>query len=363
MSNITAAIAAEYVAEDIGLCWPDNADRIFKVLTNVQNEIWKSGQFFGSVKWFDVKVMPNNQIITPHGYGVMLGLDINGKPRELRDQYFLFHKNGPGDIANIRSECKGWNKNVYELSISPVLIQPTEEACRQMRIDCNPKKIMVKSDCGNSDPPYPRTLVSGLGPDGFPIYSYRGILSADDPDGETQVCSCTRDQILKNEIEGLEGVEFDITSRAISANIRFAKITNIVKPVTLTPVEYYMVCESGVAIMIARLEPWQNLSQYHIYQIPQQCANFKTLLGLFKRNRPDRIVDGNQLFISSNLEAIKSLAIAMDYKYNKKNISAAAPYVQDAAGQLNAEMKEERSGVNQPLQIENLQGYASIPKM
>jgi hypothetical protein len=295
----------------------------------------------------------------------MLGLDINGVPRDIKDQYFLFHKNGSGDIARNARECKGWNPNVYDLGTSPVLMQPTAEACRQYRLDCEPKKIMVRAanGCGSDDPPFVETLVSGLGVDGFPIYSYNVAAGDIEDQNNTVACACSKQDLELNHIQGNEGVKFPITASGKSADILFSTINNIIKPVTPYPVEYWMVDKYGVSTMIARLEPWQVLSQYHIYQIPQKVCNLKTVLGLFKRNRPEQIVDGSQLFISSNLEAIKSLAIAMDYKYNKKNIQAAIPYLQDAATQLNAELQEEKTATDQSLQIDRLQSYERTPKM
>lgn len=359
-SNYTVGLIADQIASSIGLCWPNDESRIFENLTHVQNEIWKSGKFFGSTKFFDCKVLPNNQIITPHGYGIMLGIDINGKPKEMKDEFFLFHKNGPGDINRFRGECENFNDDIYYLGNSPVLIQPTDESCRQFRLDCEPKKIIVRCECAN-DPPYKRTVISGLGVDGKPIYTYK----ATDPSTEQEtVCQCTSNNPVELQaVQAVQGVEYQISSYSLAANILFSKIDNIIKEVTSVPVEYWMVDQNGIGTLIARLEPWQILSNYQIYQIPKKCLRMRSVLGLFKRNKPEPVIDENQIFISSDIEAIKSLAIGIDYKYTKKNIPASLPFFQDAGSQLSAELKENRTGATQTLQVENKQGYAKFPKM
>lgn len=357
MSQQTVGFIASQIAEDIGLCWPRDSERIFKNLTHVQNEIWTSGKFYGSTQFWDCKVSPTNQLITPHGYGILLGIDINGKPKDIKDEFFLFHKNGPGDIAEYRGKCKTFNDNVMSLGESPVLMQPTDESCRQRRMDCNPKRILVKSECGASDPPFPKTRVSGLGADGMPIYSYMAV----DPSTEEEsLCQCKANEA--EQFKAIQGIEYHIAEVSTVADIRFSKINNIIKEPTLGPVEYYMVNEDGVGTLIARMEPWQLLSSYKIYQLPRQCKQ-RSVLGLFKRNKPEPIIDENQIFISSDMEAILSIAIAVDFKFSKKNIAASVGYFQAGAISLNADLKENRTGAQQTMQIDNKQGYQDFPKM
>lgn len=355
---ITVGKLAESIAPLINLSWPNDRDKIFNNLSLVEKQIWASGKFHESTRWFHVNVDKDNSIITPHGYNVLLAVDVNKKPQQIRDQYFLFHKNGPGDVT--QDFLRRFDTNVYDLGSTPVLFQPTDDICKCKCVDKQPKLLSVKADCSNYIENSIGTRVSGLDKEGRNIWTYKAI---DNKTNEETLCCCTEEKSQEGFEGVIEGVRYPISSRGVMyKNILFSQIRGIVKEPTKVPIEYYAVHPvTNTGVLIARLEPNQIFSRYRKYMLSDKCKNFHCVLGLFKKSEPDPIITDEQTFISSNILAINSLAIAMDYKYEKKNMQAALPYLQDAAVQLNAEVREHNSGSTNSIQV--VSHYAKFPKL
>lgn len=348
-SNYNVGYVAERVASKIGLQWPIDKELVFENLSLVQENIWMSGKFHDSMKFFYCSVYPDGTIRTPHGYNTLVAIDLNGKPVQLNDQSFLFHSNGLGDVLSQINHDKRYYTGVMDMGEEPVLFQPTDEnTCNCRRIDCNPKYIMVRSlDCNyDLDPPF--TEIAGLGVDGQPIYSYE---EEDAETGETSCCICNAEEARRME-NVVNGVRYPILNKAkIYNTTKFSKITNILKTPTRTPVEYWYVDDCKNAALAARMEPYQIRSVYKKYKVPDKCCKWTCVLGLFKRSKPDPIISENQIFISSNIDAIISLAISMKMKYDDRNILAASAFAGSAAASLNAELRES-SGQNwKPIQV------------
>lgn len=358
-SNHTAGYMADKIAPFVDLCYPQNSDEMFQLLTLVQNEIWMSGKFHDSTRWYYCATYPDGTIKTPHGYNILLGIDVNGKPQDIRDEIFLFHMNGPGDVMAYNS--KTFDRGVYDLGTSPVLFQPTDRnKCSCCKMDTRAKFLYVVSDKCTKKEPFLNTVVSGLDCKGAFIYSYEKSTKSG-----IKVCQC--EQSLETEgVEVIHGVKYPITgNRFTYKNIKYSEITNIIKEPTQTPVEYWSVDEKGNGFLIARLEPNEVLSSYRTYRIPTKCNKNKCVLGLFKRSKPQEIVDANQILITSNYNALLSLCIGVDFKYNKKKVQSAVPYIQDAFALLNADLKEHKSNSQSPLQIEHKPGtgWGRFPDM
>lgn len=358
-SALNAAQVAEKVAKYIKLCWPQDREAIFENLTLVEEQIWKSGKFHNSTAWFYVGVNSDGTLITPHGYNVLLGIDLNGKPAKIRDKQFLFHANGPGDVM-LEGVCKKLYSDVYDLGESPVMFQPTDiEYCGCNR--CNfssPKNIQVITPAANYISNEQFTIVSGLNYKGNDIYTYE----KEDENGVVESCLCSQED--SEDFKVIQGVKYPISWKGFArCNVPFSRINNIIKSPTPVPVEYYVVGSNGCKKLIARLEPSQIVSRYRRYQLDTRCRGKTCVLALFKRSEPDPIQFDNQLFISRNRQAIISMAMAMDYKYNQSDPSRAVPYLSDAMAQLNAELKENRSNSLTSIQVDNQSGWGNFPKM
>jgi len=357
-SSMLVGQIASQVAGYVQKCYPADKEDIFSLLTLVQDTIWKLGKFHNSTAYFHVNVHRDGTIVTPNSYNVLLGININSKPVPIKDQSFLFHQNGPGS-SMVDKVCSGLYQNAYDLGESPVLFQPTDKNCRCGSCGDVPRNIKVKTPSEGYVSNQQYSIVSGLDHKGNNIYTYE----TQDSEGQIETCLCTESQD-EEDYSVIEGVRYPIFHEGVTrCNVPFTRINNIIKTPTPVPVEYYVVGKEGCETLIARMEPNQIVSKYRRYQLDTRCRNLSCVLGLFKRSEPDPVTYENQVFISRNMQAIISLCIAMDFKYNKTNPGAAVPYLNDALAQLNAELKENKSNTTRNIQVDSSSSWANFPKM
>jgi hypothetical protein len=174
MNGITVKAAANLIAKFASLSYPQDQEKVFELLTFINNQIWRTGKFHNSTRFAYVKTLPNGTLITPHGYNVLLGVSINNKKVNIRGDHFIFHENGPGDPFTYAS--KNMHTDFYHMGESPVIMQPTQDQnCCFKPCDNCPKVIAVKvPDCTyysakNS------LLISGLNQSGSEIYTYENV--------------------------------------------------------------------------------------------------------------------------------------------------------------------------------------------
>lgn len=361
---MTVEQVAERVAGSISLAWPNDRDKIFEVLSLAQDAIWKSGKFKNSTKIASVFVRPDMTLTTPPGYSILLGIDINGRPKAINDKTFLFHENGPGDFTSDMSGSKWIMDGVVDMGESPVIMQPTDvDSCKCHCVDSEPKYLIAKGiDCiPNKLIGYDNVLVSGAGCDGNRIYTYQ---KTDDKTQKTSCCQCETPEDL--DMEGVvDGTVYPITPNdVVYTNILYSKIESITKEPTRYPVEIFAVDKSGRSVMISRMEPWQLSSRYRIYKLAKNCVNknINCILGLFKMSKPDPIVSKNQLFIVDDIEAIISMLISKDEMFNKKDPQKAAQFGANAIVNLNADLRESKSNTRRKVQIDANTGFGKSPK-
>ena len=352
MSNLVGKIADE-IAPFVGMSYPNDEKRLFDLLSLVQDQIWMSGKFYNSTKYFYTPVRDNNLIITPHGYNVLLGCNIDFRPVSINGVASIFHKNGPLEVPLKQG---GFSQSVYHIGDSPVMIQPNDEWCSP----CKPKTkrdyyIAVQ---GGGCETNKETLVSVSGCNGKQIYTYR----KEETESEPVICE-DRD-LVETEIKYSEGVVYPILGKMVfHENIIISEVYNIIKDPTVSPVEYYLVDkETRVGVLTARLEPYETNAKYKRYQVSKSCVKGKCILGLYKKSKPVKIVDESQIFISDNMQAILSIAQGIDHKYSKGDIEKGMAYIRDGINLLNLEVREERANKNSKLQVETPRDFSTIKK-
>lgn len=335
----TVGEVAEFVAPYIGKRWPYDKQAVLDVLYLTAEEIWNSGKFYNSTKWFYVSTTSDNKIVTPHGYSVLLGFNQNFKPVALRSDSFLFHQNGAGDLPF----ASGYVKDVVDLGEYPVfkmldiLCKPCEGMeCKKFKIGAR-----VLGNCLS----YPKTRIYGLDDKGNPIYSY--------VKGENEeVCQCTQEESSLYD-EAIEGLELSLSGTVRSYDIWFSKITGFIKEQTNSPVEYYAIDELGLATLIARMEAFESTTSYRIYQVPRSCVKQQCALGLFKIKKPNRYISESEIFITDDLKSTLSIAMGVDKKYRKNEMQEGMQYITDGILSLANNLREQSSNTEDPIQVSN----------
>lgn len=351
----TVGQIAEFIAPYIGAVYPNDTQRIFEILSLTQRKIWESGKFLNSTKWFYVNVNSNNEIITPHGYNILLACNVNFKPLRINDNYFLFHKNGAGD--SILTDK--YNQDIMFLGSSPVIRQPNERFCNPCLVDDECKKYILaveSSCCIKINGRFPKTRVSAIGGNGKQIFTYFKQDTGDVP------CICGTNEELPSEIETIEGIEFPICGKKVVAEcIEISEIYNIIKEPTLSNVKYYAINKNTRnGFLLAELGPYDIMSEYNRWKVLGSCVKLGCILGLFKKSKPAEIVDPNQIFITDNKNAILNLAQSVYEANEKKNFAAADQFERRGLLSLSNEIREGKPHNNQ-IQIDSMKDHTKLP--
>lgn len=325
--TITAGEAAKIIDTFIGCSYDNegNHDKIMRVLSLVNGYVWKKGIWPGMTAQFSVRVnRRTGEIITPHGYNVLLKVNVNGDPNSLGDQYFKFHQNGNGSL----DECCGqnWSTKVIDLGYSPVLVQPNYLK------DCDCYHIGVSTD-GNPDTSndIPVSLVKGYHIEGEQepekqIYTRKTETDLRLVSGP---CQCQPEQLLSLSTDELiEGVEFPLNGNmVIYDDLCWGRVSGISKPITDCAVDYWSVhSQTKKFFRIARLEPNETNSSYRRYQVPEQCCSYSCVHGLFKISAPTPISSFSQQLVFGDEECLLSLSKAVEFLYYKDNVELATPF-------------------------------------
>ena len=318
--------------------WPDDKLDIYQILRLACNKAWKEGKFLGMTSEMFVPVLTQTDgqkyIIAPSTYPVLLALNTEDLHVPIRNEYFIFHRNGYGDIKN-RPGCS-WNTDVYDLGEIPVL------------------------DKNNIIPSGVRLGVRALGvagPDefvnivgsnhGIPVYSYESASLSNN------CCGCTIDP---DSIDTINGVRIKIKGNEFTYinNVCFTQIQSITKTATRTPIEVVAITSSGNAYPIATLMPNQRFSKYRKYLVPNHLCGRTSLHGLFKISQQEVIGSESDPLILNSDEAIISLAIGIHNLYYTTNTEKGASYVIQGISDLEKEKREERSPDEFVIQVDGI---------
>lgn len=352
---LTAEEAGEFVAKFIDKSWPNDKESVFQILDLAQSEIYKTGLFSGSTKWFYTKVLDDNTIITPHGYSKLLGLKIGCSLAEIKDQFWMFHENGPAS----EPECSNIYTNVVQhLGDFPTLFNHYKEAKEK----CCKSGFRIGVVSCNS-PSYltpPLTRINALDKEGKPVYTYpSGLESRVATDDEVEQYEKMQNQgdYMYVESDIMQGVQVPVTSKFISTpkDLVFSEIVNIAKDPTMARVEYYAIPEGEQhGFLIASLEPFQTSSCYSIYKIKNSCVKDKCCLGLFKVSPPERIVSDNQFMIISDKTVLLDFCKYVHKKYYKEDYQGAGLFLSSGVASLSAQLKAETPNKTKTLRVSSV---------
>jgi hypothetical protein len=348
---ITAGEAADLIGPYVGLCRKNEEEELFGMLSLIQTKAWKKGVFKGMVKDFNVNIRKRTvggkekaYIITPHGYEIMLAVNLDGKPAPIHDNYFQFNNSGNGSITN----CCGcnWSEGVIDIGEFPTLFQPCENKCCCGSLDCNSSNIGVISyECRDSCRDNLETVhVSGLTDLGNPVYTY----DVDNPYVDSHDrCRAVDPKNAKKTV--IIGDKFPIKRKlVVHKNIKWSRIDSIRKGYSDAPVEIFTVCGNSTQLL-ARIEPYQQASKYRIYELPDCCCQNQCVHGLFKIGKPEKIQHESQSMVIDDEEAIIALAKSFDLTYNKDKITEGEAFLQKGMQSLDDELRMNRSNAQVPI--------------
>lgn len=346
--------AAKLIAPYVGLRVETDSDELFQILTLVQSKAWKMGVYKGMVRDFNVNTRTRivngkerKYIITPHGFEIMLGVNLDGKPAPIHDNYFQFNNNGNGSMT----DCCGcnWSEGVIDLGEFPTLFQPCENTCCCGERDCNSASIGVVSyncfedQCHQSQE---HVLVKGLNYLDNPVFTYE---DSDPYDPSNDRCRSIDPRKVTR--KAIEGDRFPIKRKlVVHKNIKWSRIDSISKGHTVYPVEVFRVCGNDTDLL-ARIEPYQKQSRYRIYELPDCCGSPSCVHGLFKIGKPDPIVHGSQAMIVDDSEALIALGKSFDLTYTKQNVELGEAFLAKGIKSLDDEVKMNRSNSRVPMVV------------
>lgn len=331
---MNAATAGKLIAPYIGRSWPTDRRVIFQNLKLAVNKSWNEGKYDGQTKEYEVPIYSScdgNFIVGPYSHNVLLAINIDFKPKTIRSNEFKFHKNGNGFIQN-RQGCR-WIQDVYDLGEFPTMQKITDNfqfivGVRSLGMASPDEKIWIDGVYSNSDR----------------IYTYKK------KEAGIETCGCVSKQ---STVETVSGIELDI-SHAFNYinNIKFGDIASIHKTITRCPVEVMIIDPAtGNGIVVARLQPNQTVSKYRRYMVPDSVCKNSCAYGLFKIREQEDIVSDTDTIIIDNEEALISLAMSIDYTYEKKNPQEGALYFLQAISILDKNKMQKSSPDEFPIQI------------
>lgn len=331
---MTAQEAAELISPQVNLNVERDRDKVFSLLTLVNNKAWKEGSWWGMNKHFHVDVKKDHEgyyyFIAPNGYDTLQAANFNGQPVGIKDKWFQFHKNGNGSIE----KCLGdnWITDIQDLGEVPVIIQP--RACYTKVVKIGARSIGLETD---------------------PVKVY---INGTDVDGNRVTTFVRKDDGNPDPILGaVLAVSEEI--RVID-NIDWGRIDSISKDVSINPVEVYAIHCDGSMQILTRLNAEDRESKLRKYLVPDSCGGAKSVHGIFKISKPRPIVYGSQKMIISDEEALLSLSISMDYLFNKKAPEESLPYTANGVKSLEDDNKRHETPTSQPIQVEGVEDYGFL---
>ena len=345
---MTADQICTMTADIIGMSYPNDKKKMFFLCQMANQEIWKQGKWHGMIKEFFVNTREDQNgykfIITPNGYDVLLGVNLDSNPSRITNNWFQFHRNGNGSTT----KEKGWNftESVMDMGVFPVIEQPRKR--NEISVESNdPVYLAVRSRGCESDDV--KLTISGENGIGDLHYSFPSTVN------NPLVRSLANPEQTKVEkIEPTYGIEYKLTNKfSLYENVSWSNITSIHKDVTNNPVDIYAVHDSGESYLVATLAPHQKQSSYRRYMLPKElCGNSQCVHAMFKVSEPDNIEFGTQRMITENVTALIDMMIGMDYKYFKKDLNAGALYILSSVKALEDSTRENMSNHQSSIQVD-----------
>lgn len=346
---MNAEQAAELIAEFIDSDYPKDKDRVYKIIRLGMNRAWKEGKWFGMSAEFFVSVQTDGSgkkfITSPRGYSTLLALNVGAKKTIPRDQHFMFHRNGYGDIKSASADCNWNEEDFYEEGVKATIVDFD-------RYFPNGAILGVRSlsDSGENE----KVTIQGEICEGEEAVSFEKI----NINSDASCFKATEDSYIRT----VHGVRFDVNQNLnYVENFIFTSVRSIVKTHTRGIVEVYGFDSlTGNGYKIATLYPWETEARYKRYMIPNSCCD--CVHGLFKIDIQPDIIDGSQPIIINDEEAIICLAKGIYNMYHKDDIEKGQAFLLQAFNCLEKQKREEEVEDVFPIQIIGA-GSEDIPEI
>lgn len=324
----TAEEAAKLIAPYVKMTYGSNNDKLFQLLTLVNDRIWKEGSWHGMSKEFYVRTRFGPQgeryIVPPYGYDVLLALNLDGNPSIPKDKWTQFHKNGYGTVDK---SCN-WLETALDYGEHATI----NDIFCEKAANIKPNPIKIGAITLGPEQTAPTVTISGEWDREGPVFTFR-----------KEEISSKRITPVNYEpktevVYGAELAIHDTTIRKID-NIYWRSISAIRKTVTANPVEVYAFHSDGTVQLLTKIYPHQTISKNRRYMVPSQCSS-SVVHCMFKISEPEEIVSGTQPVLTRNREALISIAMGMNFLYNKEDPEPAAIYIASGFKSLNDEKRE-----------------------
>ncbi len=341
---MNAEIAGELIAPFIDKRWPNDRKKVWEVLRLGINKAWQEGKWLGMTAEFYVPIKTGRDgqkyIITPQSHPILLAINGLNQSISIRDKYFMFHRNGYGDVRN--SPSCNWNTDVYDLGATSYFDESNVDFASGVKVGVRPIGKAGTNEFVN---------INGLYTDGERVFTYQSTEL-----GKT--CGCT---VKSDDIDTVNGVKLKIIDGFnYISNINFSEITSITKSLTGTPVEVIVIDKFNNGHRIARLNPNQRFSKYRKYLVPNQMCGRTCLHVICKISQQEVISNATDELMITNEEALISLAKGINNIYYKEQTEAGANYILSALSVLEKEKREEESPNEFPIQVD-VDSYSDLP--
>ena len=341
---MNAEYAGKLIAPFVDKQYPNDRDAIFGILRMGVNKAWQQGKWLGMTAEFFVRVQTDatgqKYFIAPMSHPILLALNGISQGITIRSKYFMFHRNGYGDIRN-RDGCM-WNQDAYDLGSTPVIDIDGIDFSEGVLVGVRAVGMVGENEFVN---------INGFYQDGERIYSYENSKFG-------KSCGC---EIKKDFIDIVNGVQLKITNDFnYISNIKFKQIASITKSLTKSPVEVIVIDAFNNGRRVARMEPNQRFSKYRKYLVPDELCGRECLHALFKIGQQEEIVSPSDTIMVSNDEALISLAKGIHNIYYKEQQEVGANYIMQGIDILEREKREEESPEEFPVQVDAM-SYTDLP--
>lgn len=335
-----AGKAGEIISKFIERRWPSDKKEVYEILRLGINKAWSEGKWLGMTKEFYVNVLQDgfgqNYFIAPQSHNVLLAINILGKPTPIRDNYFMFHRNGNGDVKD-SAGCQ-WNQDIYDLGVLPYV--------DKNNIISSGIKVGIRSigHAGQDEKVY----INGKYESGNSIYTYK----------KSDLGNCCGCSVKEDSIDVINGIELSVKSNEFVYvnNITLTDITSISKTITRSPIEVIAIDEFNNGHLLARIDPHVTIPKYRKYLVPNSLCGRACLHAIFKIGQQETIISDTDWLMISNEEALISLAKSIHNIYYKENHELGASYFLQAITALAKEKKEEEANTEFPIQVEPIYG-------
>ena len=331
---MNAEIAGQLIAKFVEKTWPNDKREVWDILRLGINKAWDEGKWYGMTAEFTAPIYKDGSgqsyFMAPPSHPILQAINTQSMGSIIRDPYFMFHRNGYGDIKN-RGGCD-WNKDVYDMGEVPYFDRNNINFSEGIRIG-----VRSLGNPGSEE----KVIISGSYANDEKVYTYK----------KSDMGSCLGCP-SKESIETVNGIEIEIGSGFnYINNVCFNSISSITKTITKTPVEIIALDQAGVGHRIALMQPNQKFSTYRKYLVPTDLCGKNSIHGIFKIAPQEVITSMSDNIIISSDEALISLAKGVYNMYYKDQTEAGSQFFLMGIGSLEKQKRETASPSESPIQV------------